>query len=151
MVKKIVKPVAGMVVGFALCFSSTVAVAANVPTASATYASASISPFVALSAFGTMQSRSAVCAAAAGSAGYAAAAEGQPSAQGCVLPVLDQPAPVAVDTVAPMVAPVVFAPAASGFRFGIGALIAGLVLVAGLAAVFASGNNNNGRLPISPA
>ncbi len=97
-----------------------------------------------------MQSRSAVCAAAAGSAAAAAAVEGQTPAQGCVLPVLDAPTPVVVDTpVAPIVEPVAYAPAATGFGFGIGALVAGLVLVAGLAAVLAS-SHNNGRLPVSP-
>ena len=49
--------------------------------------------------------------------------------------------PVAI---APSVAPIVAAPG-----FGIGALLAGLVLAAGLAAVLLS-DNNNGQLPISP-
>ena len=143
--QKSAKAVAGAVVGFALCFSSTVASAATAPAAA--YAPMSISPFVALSAYGTMQSRSAVCATAVGAAGVSAAAEGQ-ATPGCVLPVLDPVAPVVVET-APL-APVEIAPVAtSGFGLGIGALLAGLVLVAGLAAVLLSGNNN-GRLPISP-
>ncbi len=144
-----VKPVAGVLVGIALCFSSTVAAAAAVPVAIAPFAPMSISPFVALSAYGTMQSRDAVCVAAVGAAGVAAAAEGQAPVQGCVLPVLDPAAPVVVET-AP-VAPVVFAPAAApGFGLGIGALLAGLVLVAGLAAVLLSGDDDDDRLPISP-
>ena len=143
MSKKIVKTVSGAIVGIALCFSSTVATAATAPVA-ATYAPMSISPFVALSAYGTMQSRSAVCATAVGAAGVSAAAEGQ-AAPGCVLPVLDPVAPVVVET-----APVGFAPvAAPGFGFGIGALLAGLVLVAGLAAVLLI-DNDEGRLPLSP-
>jgi hypothetical protein len=138
--KKIFKTVTGATLGLALCFSSTVASAAAAPAAPM-----SISPFVALSAYGTMQSRSAVCATAVGAAGAAAAVEGQPAA-GCVLPVLDPVAPVAVET-AP---PVAFAPvAASGFGFGIGAILAGLVALAGVAAVVLSNNDDDGRLPIS--
>jgi hypothetical protein len=146
-VHKIVKPVSGVVVGIALCFSSTMASAATLPT-TANYTSASISPFVALSAYGTVQSQSAVCAATAGSAGAAAA--GQTAAPGCVLPVLDPAAaPVAVDTAAPVAAPVAYVAPSSGFGFGIGAIVAGLALVAGLAAVLAT-SHNKGRLPISP-
>ncbi|MDQ3079827.1 MAG: hypothetical protein M3R03_07510 [Pseudomonadota bacterium] len=136
------KTITGATLGLALCFSSTVASAAAVPAAPM-----SISPFVALSAYGTMQSRSAVCATAVGAAGAAAAVEGQPAA-GCVLPVLDPVAPVVVET-AP---PAVFVPAAApGFGFGIGALLAGLVALAGIAAVVLSNNDDDGRLPISPA
>ncbi|MCY7279741.1 MAG: hypothetical protein LH610_02380 [Sphingomonas bacterium] len=111
------------------------------------FAPMSISPFVALSAYGTMQSRSAVCATAVGSAGVAAAAEGQ-AAPGCVLPVLDPAVPVAVEA-APVGVPIAAVPVAGGFGLGIGALLAGLVAVAGIAAVLLSGNND-GRLPISP-
>ena len=145
MAKNIVRPMAGVVVGMALCFSSTVASAASVPATRAPLAP-SISPFVALSAYGTMQSREAVCATAVGAAGVAAAAEGQTPAQGCVLPVLDPAAPVVVDTAPPP--PVAVAPA--GFGLGMGALLAGLALVAGLAAVLLSGNDDDDRLPISP-
>ncbi len=150
MVKNMSRHAAGAITGLALCFSSTVASAATMPLSSSAFAPSTISPFVALSAFGTMQSRSAVCAAAVGAAGVSSAAQGQVPAQGCVLPVLDPVAPVAVET-APIGAPV-FVPAASpGFGFGIGALIAGLVLIAGLAAVLLSGNgDDDDRLPISP-
>ena len=83
-----------------------------------------------------------MCATAVGSAGVSAAVEGQPVA-GCVLPLLDPAASVVVET-----APAgVFTPVArSGFGFGIGALLAGLIAVAGIAAVVLS--KNNGRLPI---
>ena len=101
----------------------------------------SISPFVALSAYGTMQSRSAVCATAVGAAG-AAAADGQ-AAPGCVLPVSTRSLRSMAE--APVASPV----AAAGFGFGIGALLAGLVAVAAIAAVVLSGNDD-GRLPISP-
>jgi hypothetical protein len=40
--------------------------------------------------------------------------------------------------------------AASGFGFGIGAILAGLVALAGIAAVVLSNNDDDGRLPISP-
>ena len=147
MSKKILKAVSGGILGVALCFSSTVAMAKTVPVApvqaASAYAPMSISPFVALSAYGTMQSRSAVCATAVGAAGVAAA--GQP-APGCVLPVVDPVAPVAVEAAPVPVAPV----AAAGFGLGIGALLAGLVAVAAIAAVLLSGNDD-GRLPISPS
>lgn len=136
-------------VAVAMCFSSTVAAAATVVVGHAAVAPISISPFVALSAFGTMQSRSAICAAAVGAAGVAAAVEGQAPGQGCVLPILDPAAPAVVET-APL-APVAYSPVAGpGFGLGIGALLAGLVLVAGLAAVLLSKDGNNDRLPISP-
>lgn len=139
MSNKMFKTLTGATLGLALCFSSTVASAAAVPAAPM-----SISPFVALSAYGTMQSRSAVCATAVGAA---AAVEGQPAA-GCVLPVLDPVAPVVVET-AP---PAVFIPAAApGFGFGIGALLAGLVALAGIAAVVLSKGDDDDRLPLSPA
>lgn len=144
MSKKVFKNLTGATLGLALCFSSTVASAAAVPAAPM-----SISPFVALSAYGTMQSRSAVCATAVGAAGAAAAVEGQPAA-GCVLPVLDPvaAAPVVVET-AP---PAVFVPAAApGFGFGIGAILAGLVALAGIAAVVLSKGDDDDRLPLSPA
>jgi len=142
--KNIVRSVAGVLVGVSLCFSSTIASAAAVPVARAPVAM-SISPFVALSAYGTIQSREAVCATAVGAAGAAAAAEGQAPAPACVLPVLDPVAPVAVETATPVaVAP------APGFGLGVGALLAGLALVAGLAAVLLSGNDDDDVLPISP-
>lgn len=146
MSKKILRIMSGTALGGALCLSSTVAMAAKTPPASASTAM-SISPFVALSAYGTMQSRSAVCATAVGAAGVAVAAEGQ-AAPGCVLPVIDPAVPVVVET-APVAAPFAAVPVASGFGFGIGALLAGLVAVAGIAAVLLS-DNNDGLLPISP-
>lgn len=146
---KIVKIVSGTVLGGALCLSSTVAMAANapVPARAAVSAPMSINPFVALSAYGTMQSRNAVCATAVGSAAVAAAAQGAP-APGCVLPVVDPAVPVVAET-APVGVPVAAVPVAAGFGLGIGALLAGLVAVAGIAAVLLSGNDD-GTLPISP-
>ena len=149
MVNLSVRSVAGATAALALCFSSTAASAASIPDAPV-----SIRPFVALSAYGTIQSRSAVCAAAVGAAGAsaAAAAQGQVAAPGCVLPQVDPvvatpvPAPVAV--VPP---PVAYAApvAGGGLGLGVGAILAGLIAVAGLAAVILSGNGK-GRLPITP-
>ena len=150
MSKKIVKIALGTVLGSALLLSSTVASAATASRAARPVAAMStplsISPFVALSAYGTMQSRNAVCATAIGAAG-AAAASGQ-TAPGCVLPVLDPVIPVAVD--APIGVPVAAIPVAAGFGLGLGALLAGLVAVAGIAALVATGNSNGDLLPISP-
>ena len=147
MTKKSMKTVFGGLVGFALCASSTVAIAATSRSA-AVPNPASISPFVALSAFGTMQSRSAVCATAVGAAGAAAAA-GQ-ATSGCVLPVLDPVAP-AVFEAAP-VAPVAYAPVAAE-GYSLFPLLAGLALVAGLAAFLLfdnDGRDEGGRQAISP-
>lgn len=147
--KNLVKPV-GILAALTLSFSSTVATAATASYSSPNAAAASISPFVALSAYGTMQSRSAVCAAAIGTAGAAAAAAaGQAAGPGCVLPVVDPAAPVVVDA-APL-PPVGVAVAPAGFGFGVGAILAGLIAVAGLAAVLLSKGDNNDRLPISAA
>lgn len=150
MFRKTVKIALGGVLGSALLLSSTVASAASASRAArpvvAMSAPLSISPFVALSAYGTMQSRNAVCATAIGAAG-AAAASGQ-AAPGCVLPVLDPVVPVAVE--APIAVPVAAIPVAAGFGLGLGALLAGLVAVAGIAALLTTGSNGGDRLPISP-
>ena len=141
---KITKIVSGTVLASALCLSSTVASAATTSVASP-FAPMSISPFVALSAYGTVQSRNAVCATAVGSAGVAAAVAGQ-AAPGCVLPVADPVAPAVVETAPPVVDA---APVASGFGLGIGALLAGLVAVVGIAALLLT-DDDDGVLPISP-
>lgn len=141
---KILKTGIAATLGVALCLSSTMA---SATVSASSFAPMSISPFVALSAYGTMQSRSAVCATAVGAAGVSAAVDGQPTA-GCVLPLLDPVAPVVVETAPPVVynTPV----ASSGFGLGIGALLAGLVAVAGIAAVVLSNDDDDDKLPISP-
>lgn len=115
-------------------------------------APARIDPLVALSVFGTAESRAAVCAAgasaAASAAGAAVAAQG--AGPGCVLPVVDAPPPPAMSEAAPPppleAAPVV----ASGA--GILPLLAGLAAIVGFAALVLDGNETNGEivLPISP-
>lgn len=118
------KKLSGALVAFALCTSSTGAVAASVHTAQP-----SISPLVALSVLASDASRTALCgAAAAAAAGAAAAAQG--ATPGCVLPVVDAaPPPVAETLPPPPVPPPPVAPLA-GQGFGISPLLLGLLAVA---------------------
>lgn len=119
------KKLAGGFVGVALCVSSTVAGAAVTPPPS-------ISPLVALSAFGTQASSSAVCATALqGTTAIAAAAQGPAPAPGCVLPVVDAPVPVAQSAPPP---PPVYA-AVEQPSFGLLPVLLGLAAIAGLAAL----------------
>ncbi|MDQ3144813.1 MAG: hypothetical protein M3Q57_08050 [Pseudomonadota bacterium] len=144
MVNNVIKSLTGAALGVALCVSSTAASAAALPQSS-------ISPLVALSAFGTQSSSSAVCAAGVGSAGAVAAA-GQalvvPATQGCVLPMIDQPVVPVVQNVPPpvYVPPAVVASQGLGFL----PLIAGLALVAGLAALLLSNDDDDDGLVIGP-
>ena len=118
----------GALMGCALCFSST-AVGATTVTPVTVAATAvpgpAISPWAALSAFSTQSSASAACVA-----GAAAITAAQSSPPGCVLPVVDT-APVPPARVTPAYVPAVE-------REGIGLLpiLAGLALIAGLAALF---------------
>ena len=118
------RKLSGALVAFALITSSTGAVAASTPSAPS-----SISPLVALSALASESSRVALCGAAAAAAAGAAAA--QAAAQGCVLPVVDQAAPMAVGEALPPppMAPPPVAPLASE-GFGISPLLLGLVAIA---------------------
>ncbi len=111
----------GALLGCALCFSSTAA------GATTTVPAPSISPWVALSALSTPASASAVCAA-----GAAAVTAAQAAAPGCVLPVVD-PAPVPPPP-APVVTPVI-TPDVDGGGIGLLPILAGLAVVAGLAAL----------------
>ena len=113
----------------------------------------SIDPLVALSVFGTSESRAAVCAAGAA---QAAAAAGAAMAQaagtqpGCVLPVVDAaPAPVVTEPLPPSAA---VAPAAVGGGVGALPLLLGLAAIAAIAAVILSKSDKDGQinLPISP-
>lgn len=113
----------------------------------------SIDPLVALSVFGTSESRSAVCAAGAA---QAAAAAGAAMAQaagtqpGCVLPVVDAAPPVVTEAPPPPAA--AMAPAAVGGGIGALPLLVGLAAIVAIAAVVLKHNDSDGEinLPISP-
>ena len=121
----------GALVAFAMCTSSTGAIAASTHTSQA-----SISPLIALSALGSDASRTALCGAAAAAAAGAAAVA-QRATQGCVLPVVDETAqlPVAEALPPPPVAPPPVAPIA-GEGFGISPLLLGLVAIAAAAGLY---------------
>jgi hypothetical protein len=109
-----------------------------------------VDPLAVVSVFGTAQSVEAVCGdfSAAAPAGASTTVAGQAPGGGCVLPVLDAPAPAAVETGPQAIAPV--APS----TVGIAALplLAGLAAIVGLAAIFLVHDNANSEinLPISP-
>lgn len=104
----------------ALLLSSTAAGA----TVTVSSASTAISPWAALSAFGTQASRASLCGATAAVAGAAAAAQAVPGQPGCVLPVVDAPPPIA--SPGPPPAPVPPPMIDSGGGFGISPLLLGL-------------------------
>lgn len=130
------KTFAGAAAALALCLSPTMASAATSAPVQ------SISPLVAISVFGTQASAAEICASsatAAATAGAAVAAQGQP---GCVLPAIDPPPPVGVTpAVQPMAAP-------SGFSLT--PVLLGLLGIAALAALIASGNDDSDS-PVSPS
>ena len=114
---------------------STQAVAAAPATSPA-----SVDPLVMLSALGTAQSRTAVCAAgAAAAAAGAAYAATQAAPQGCLLPITapQTVAPVG-ETVTPMAAP--------GKRIGIWPIALGLLGLALVAFLILDDDDNGGGL-----
>jgi hypothetical protein len=121
-------------------------------TAHAAVATARIDPLVALSVFGTSESRSAVCAAgaaAAAAAGATVAAQAG-AAPGCVLPAVDAPPPPPV-TEAAAPPPVAAAPIVTSAGVPFVPLLLGLAAVAAFAAIILD-NDEDGEivLPISP-
>ena len=132
-----IKPFASAAVAFALCGSPTMAIAATSAPGQA------ISPLVAVSVFGTQASAQEVCnpATAAAAAGAAAVAQGQ---AGCVLPATDVPPPVAQNVPPPPPPAYV-----GGGGIGIAPVILGLLGIAALAALIASGNSDSDS-PSSP-
>ena len=115
-----------------------------------------VDPLVALSVFGTSESRAAVCAAgaqAAAAAGAALAAQAAPGQAGCVLPVMDAAPPPVVTEAAPP-PPAAVAPVAVGGGGTIGALplLVGLAAIVAIAAVVLKHKDTDGEinLPISP-
>lgn len=119
---------------------------------SASAAPKSIDPLVALSVFGTSESRAAVCAAgasAAAAAGSAVAAQAGAARPGCVLPVVDAaPPPAGTEAPPPMPAVAVAPVATAGSVFP---LLLGLAAVVVAAVVLKHGSSNGEiNLPISP-
>ena len=115
-----------------------------------------VDPLVALSVFGTSESRAAVCAAgaqAAAAAGAALVAQAAPGQAGCVLPVMDAAPPPVVTEAAPP-PPAAVAPVAVGGGGTIGALplLVGLAAIVAIAAVVLKHKDTDGEinLPISP-
>jgi hypothetical protein len=92
-------------------------------SSTAANAAATISPWAALSAFGTQASRDAACDTAVASAAAAAAAQG--ASGGCVLPVTD-PAPPPPPVVQNIPVPPPPVAAAGGGGFGISPLVLAL-------------------------
>ena len=136
-------------------FTSAFAAASMLVMSSAAAAAPrSVDPLVSLSVFGTQESRSAVCAAgsAAAAAGTAAAAQAG-AAPGCVLPAVDAPPPVAVESAPPPVAVVEPVAATSG-GIGVLPLLLGLAAIAAAVALLGkgSGSDDNGEIivPVSP-
>jgi hypothetical protein len=120
---------------------------------SAAAAARTVDPLVALSVFGTSQSRAAVCSAGAQAAAVASVAiAAQTSAsKSCVLPVVDAPSPVANETLPQSLAA---APAPGVGTVGAFPLLLGLTAIAAAAATFLIfDDEKDGRinLPISPA
>ena len=109
-------------------------------SSSAANASASISPWATLSAFGTQASRDATCAAGAA----AATAAAQASTSGCVLPVTDPPPPPTAVAVPP--------PMVETGGVGISPLVLalGALALAGLIYLVVKGGNDDEGSPLSP-
>ena len=134
------------------CIAAVAAVSLLAGSAAAA-APRTVDPLVALSVFGTAESRAAVCAAGAAQAVAAAGAAAAQAAAGpgCVLPVVDAAAaPPVVSEPAP--APVALAPAAVGGGIGALPLLIGLAAIAAFAAVVLKHDDLDGEinLPISP-
>jgi hypothetical protein len=115
-----------------------------------------VDPLVALSVFGTSESRAAVCAAGAQAAAAAGAAvAAQASGQtGCVLPVVDAAAPAPVVTEAAPPPPLAAAAPVAVGSTSVGALplLLGLAAIVSLAAIVIKHSDSDGEinLPISP-
>ena len=133
--------------GYATAFMALSLLASTAASA----APRTVDPLVALSVFGTSESRAAVCAAganAAAAAGAAVAAQAGTGRTGCVLPVVDAAPPPIVTEAAPpppmAVAPVAVAGSVFPLLLGLAAVV--------IAAVVLKHNDSNGEinLPISP-
>ena len=123
--------------------SLMLSVALSAPAAAAARTSSAqpvtLSPWVALSALGSSGSRAALCGSSSASAAAGASTSAQTAAPGCVLPVVDAPAPV-VQPVEPV--PAAAVPAAAR-GFSVLPLLLGLAGVAALAALLLSGDGDD--------
>ena len=135
-------------------FTSAFVAASMLASTAASAAPRTVDPLVALSVFGTSESRAAVCAAgaqAAAAAGAAVAAQAGAGQTGCVLPVMDAAPPPVVTEAAPP--PAAYAPAAvAGGGVGALPLLLGLAAIVAFAAVVIKHSDSDGEinLPISP-
>ena len=137
------RPIAAGFASIALIVSSTAAqaTATTAAVAQSTQSAIGISPWVALSAFGTPAAVTTLCSAGAATAAQGAAVAQATGQQGCVLPVTDMaPVPV-VDTTPPPPLPV-----ASG-GIGIWPL---LLALAGIAAAILLLRGDGDDEPVSP-
>jgi hypothetical protein len=128
----------GVVIATSMFVSSTGAVAATSPAPSA-----QISPWAALAALSGGAPSAVLCGGAA-----AAAAAAQTAAPGCVLPAVDNPAPV-TEAAPPQPIPVPpVEPAGGGLGLGMSPLLLGLAAVAaGVALYFALHHKHHANSP----
>ena len=136
---------------FRRCTSGVLAwsILASSAATAATAAPPRVDPLVALSVFGTAQSRAFVCGAGTAAAATAGAAMVQPDAAqpNCVLPVVDAAAPVAE----PVPATSVEVAPSTGTTVGALPLLVGLAAIVAIAAVVLKHDDDDGEinLPIS--
>ena len=135
-------------------FTTAFVAISMIGASAASAAPRTVDPLVALSVFGTSESRAAVCAAgAAAAAGAALATQAAPGQAGCVLPVMDAAPPPVVTEAVPPPPPAAIAPvAAGGSSIGALPLLLGLAAIVAIAAVVLKQNDSDGEinLPISP-
>jgi hypothetical protein len=139
---------------FRKCTTAFVAIS-MLGASAASAAPRTVDPLVALSVFGTSESRAAVCAAgaqAAAAAGAALAAQAAPGQTGCVLPVVDAAPPPVVTETAPPLPPAGPVAVAGGSSIGALPLLLGLAAIVAIAAIVLKHNDRSGEinLPISP-
>lgn len=130
------------------CATALVALSVLV-SSTASAAPQTVDPLVALSVFGTSESRAAICAAGAQAAAAAATnAVVQPGMTGCVLPVMDAAPPPAQAGAAPAA----IVPVAANAGIAALPLMAGLFSIAAFAAVVILHSDKDGEInfPISP-
>ena len=121
--------------------------APSLASASATPPVPSISPMVALSIFGSRASATALCGArssavsASVSVSTSASASAQAPVSGCVLPLVDAPAPVSVAEPLVIAQPIAAVPVLGITPILVG--LAGIAVLAGMVAGSSAGNDND--------